>query len=98
VLVDHARKRRRAKRGGGAKAIEFDVLVRTYDRQALGLLDLDDALGALAKRDERAARVIEMRFFGGLSLPEVADALDVGLRTVERDWAFARAWLHRELS
>lgn len=98
VLVDHARRRQRAKRGGDGQAIPLDDLLRTYEHRGASVLDLDDALSLLAKRDKRAARVVEMRFFGGLALPEIAQTLDVGLRTVERDWEFARAWLHRELS
>lgn len=98
ILVDYARNRQRLKRGGDREQEPIENIVVSYDRRALGLVDLDDALGELARRDERAARIVEMRFFGGLTLPEIAEATGLGLRTVERDWEAARAWLHRELS
>jgi RNA polymerase sigma factor (TIGR02999 family) len=98
ILVDYARNRHRLKRGGDRDRQPLDDIVVSYDRNAMGLVDLDDALSTLAAKDERAARVVEMRFFGGLTLPEIAQAMGVGLRTVERDWEAARAWLHRELS
>lgn len=98
ILVDHARARRRQKRGGDGKPSPLDDIVVSYEDRAMGLVDLDDALRKLAKQDERAARIVELRFFCGLAPEEVAEVLHVGLRTVERDWEAARAWLHRELS
>src|SRR5262245_8347402 len=96
ILVDFARAKRYQKRGGGA------VQVTLVDDMALSepgrdLVALDDALEALAKHDERKSRVIEMRFFGGLSVQETAEALHVSPETVMRDWKMARAWLLREL-
>ena len=96
ILVDFARAKRYQKRGGGA------VQVTLVDDMALSepgrdLVALDDALEALAKHDERKSRVIEMRFFGGLSVKETAEALHVSPETVMRDWKMARAWLLREL-
>ena len=96
ILVDFARAKRYQKRGGGA------VKVTLVDDMALSepgrdLVALDDALEALAKHDERKSRVIEMRFFGGLSVQETAEALHVSPETVMRDWKMARAWLLREL-
>ena len=98
VLVDHARRRRRKKRKGEKPDLPLDEISLAYEERAYDLLDLDQALERLAARDAAEARVVELRFFAGLSLVEVAKVLRVGLRTVERDWAHARAWLHRELS
>ena len=107
ILVDAARRRHRLRRGGGAAPLRLDsgplsaVLpadAGEADALAADLLDLDDALTGLAARNERAARVVECRYFGGLSVEETADALGVSPRTVKGDWALARAWLHRSLS
>ena len=97
VLVDFARKHRSAKRGQGKKnPLEEAMLVST---DAYGeLLELDSALGKLAQFDERKCRVIELRYFGGLSLEETAEALDLSVPTVRRDIALGKAWLLRELS
>jgi len=96
VLVDHARSRRYLKRGGGAARVTLtDDLV--VDEAGRDLVALDDALGALAVVDERKSRVIELRFFGGLSVEETASILNVSVDTVMRDWKLARAWLRREL-
>ena len=98
VLVDHARARGRTKRMGQLQRVTLaDGLGGTQEIDLERLLDLDDALERLAARDERQARVVELRFFAGFTVPEVADALGVSKRTVEGDWAHARAWLHREL-
>ncbi|MEM9378735.1 MAG: ECF-type sigma factor [Planctomycetota bacterium] len=96
VLVDRARARSAAKRGSGRAALDVEVtdLPGTSDED---LLLVHDALEALAASDARAARVVEMRFFGGLSQTETADALGVNERTVRRDWQYARAWLLREV-
>jgi RNA polymerase sigma-70 factor, ECF subfamily len=96
VLVDHARSRRYLKRGGGAARVTLmDDLV--LDEPGRDLVALDDALAALATVDERKSRVIELRFFGGLSVEETAAILSVSVDTVMRDWKLAKAWLLREL-
>jgi RNA polymerase sigma factor (TIGR02999 family) len=99
VLVDHARRRHAAKRGGIASE---STLATTAERVSSGtnvdLLALDEALIRLAECDPRKSQVVEMRYFGGFSLEEVAESLDVSLATVKRDWITARAWLKRELT
>lgn len=97
VLVDLARARRAGKRGGDAVFVSLD---ENAVGQAPGadVIRLNDALDALANLDERKSRVVELRFFGGLTVDEIAAALDVSSKTVLRDWEFARAWLHRELA
>jgi RNA polymerase sigma factor (TIGR02999 family) len=99
VLVDHAVARRAQKRGGGQalQSLEDDPLVLVHGREA-ELLDLDNALGRLAALDERQSRVVECRFFGGMSVEETAAALDISPATVKRDWTLARAWLNRDLA
>lgn len=97
VLVDYARRRGRLKRGGGMRALTLDTSVAGAETEPLDVLDLDRALFELAEASERAAQVVEYRFFGGMSVDEVALALDVTARTVKRDWAFARAWLFQRL-
>jgi len=97
ILVDHARARRAAKRGGLAARVTFDeALVVAAERQP-ALVELDDALEALARLDDRKSRVVEMRFFGGLTVEETAAVLNVSVDTVMRDWRFAKAWLEREM-
>jgi RNA polymerase sigma-70 factor, ECF subfamily len=97
ILVDHARARRYQKRGGDAARVTFDEsLVETADPRE-DIEALDDALEALAKFDERKSRVIELRFFGGLSVEETASVLAVSPDTVARDWRLAKAWLRREM-
>jgi RNA polymerase sigma factor (TIGR02999 family) len=95
VLVDHARGRGRAKRAGSPVSLEDSLLVAP-DR-ADDLLVVDDALDRLAAQDARAARVVELHYFGGLTYEETAEAIGVSAATVDRDLRFARAWLHREL-
>lgn len=98
ILVDWARSRNVFKRGGGVQLVGLeDTLVGAKAPDA-GLVALDDALGALAELDERKARVVELRFFGGLSIPETATVLKVSEETVQRDWRFAKSWLRRELT
>ena len=99
ILVDHARSHGYQKRGGGQKAVSLNdsAIVQATDR-ASELVALDDALQALEKHDARKARVIEMRFFGGLSVEETAAALNVSTQTVLRDWSLAKAWLTREMT
>jgi RNA polymerase sigma factor (TIGR02999 family) len=93
VLVDRARRRKARKRGGDAEVITLDPQDAAVDAFAVELLDLDRALHRLERRSGRQARVVEYRFFGGMSVPETAEALGVSTRTVESDWAMARAWL-----
>src|SRR5438034_11842543 len=96
ILVDHARTRRAQKRGGGAAQVTFDeALVVREPRE--DFVALDDALEALAAFDMRKRRVIELRFFGGLSVEETATVLKVSPETVMRDWRLAKAWLQREM-
>ncbi len=97
ILVDHARARRAGKRGGPLARVTFDeaLAVTTGPRQ--DVVALDDALEALAQFDTRKSRVVELRFFGGLSVKETASILEVSPDTVMRDWKLARAWLQREM-
>jgi RNA polymerase sigma factor (TIGR02999 family) len=99
VLVDIAR-RRRADRRGGDRAIRvaLDSIELAVEQPDADLVAVDRALEELAAHDQRKARVVELRFFGGLSMEETAEALGVSLRTVHNDWAFARAWLYRALT
>jgi RNA polymerase sigma-70 factor, ECF subfamily len=98
ILLDRARRRIAAKRGGSAERLSLDELPDLGGRRATELIALDDALNALAANDARKARVVELRFFGGLSVEETAEVLAVSPETVMRDWKFARSWLHAELS
>jgi RNA polymerase sigma factor (TIGR02999 family) len=98
ILVDHARQRKRQKRGGGAGRVALDESVALAPQRAEEILALDDALEKLAKLDARQAQVVEMRFFAGMNVDEVAGVLGVSKRTVEGDWTMARAWLLRELT
>ena len=98
VLVDYAREKHRTKRGGGAVHIPVDAAVVLSSGQVEEIVAVDLALQRLADIDERKSKVLEMRFFGGLSVEETAEALGVAPNTVIRDWNFARAWLRRELS
>jgi len=97
ILVDHARSRQRDKRGGGRARVALDEAVALSPQKDEDVLALDEALERLAKLDPRQAKVVELRFFGGMNVEEVAQALGVSKRTVEGDWTFARAWLSREL-
>jgi len=98
ILVDFARSRGYRKRGGGMRATTLDEAALVSDEKGTDLVALDEALLALAELDARQARVVELRFFGGLTNEEVAEVLKVSEGTVRRDWSLARAWLHRELS
>jgi RNA polymerase sigma factor (TIGR02999 family) len=98
ILVDHVRNRRTAKRGGGAVTLTLDEAVSEPARQDIDLLKLDDALLSLATKDEQQSRVVELRFFGGLSIEETAEVLGISPSTVKRDWAAAKAWLYRDMS
>lgn len=97
ILVDIARSKGYQKRGGGAVRVPFDDALIVTDQPDRDLVALDDALAALAAVDERKSRVIELRFFGGLSVEETAAVLKVSVDTVMRDWKIAKAWLLREL-
>jgi RNA polymerase sigma factor (TIGR02999 family) len=98
VLVDFARSKGYQKRGGGAQKVSLDEALIVSSEPGADLVALDDALDALAAFDARKAQVVEMRFFGGLSVEETAEALKVSVDTVMRDWKLAKAWLLRELS
>ncbi|HUE86918.1 MAG TPA: sigma-70 family RNA polymerase sigma factor [Vicinamibacterales bacterium] len=98
VLVDLARARRADKRGGDAIRVTLDEALLPGDSREADLLRLDDALEALAAVDPRKCQVTELRFFGGLGLDEIADALGISTKTVVRDWNFAKAWLQREMT
>ncbi len=97
ILVDSARARGAHKRGGGAVRVSFSEELAVTDEKGLDLVALDDALQALADMDERQSRVVELRFFGGLSVEETAAVLGISGETVARDWKLARAWLMREM-
>ncbi len=97
ILVDHARARHYQKRGGHAAKVTFDEALVVTEEPRQDYVALDDALQALAKFDERKSRVIEMRFFGGLSVEETASVLKVSPDTVMRDWRLAKVWLRREM-
>ncbi len=98
ILVDHARAQQMAKRGGERQRVTLDDVAEMPDAKATDLMALDEALIALAERDPRQGRIVELRYFGGLTIEETAEALGVSHATVEREWAMARAWLRRELS
>jgi len=97
ILVDHARAKGYAKRGGGAARITFDAALAVSNEPGHDLVALDEALEALANVDERKSRMIELRFFGGLSVEETAAVLHVSPDTVKRNWRLAKPWLLREL-
>ncbi len=98
ILVDHARKRQAGKRDSGGPLLSFDETFELPNGDQLDLVRLDDALNSLARIDEQQSRIIELRFFGGLSIDEAAQLIGISPRTVKRQWAIARAWLFRELS
>jgi RNA polymerase sigma factor (TIGR02999 family) len=98
ILVDHARGNRRAKRGGDAVEVTLDEDLLGIQVRGVEMLDLDGALSRLAKIDERKTHVVELRYFGGLSVQETAEVLGVSVETVARDWRMAKAWLFRELT
>ena len=98
ILVDHARGHQYAKRGGGAHKVALDEGAVVAREQAADLIALDDALRGLAAIDERKSRIVELRFFGGLSVEETAEALKLSPRTVMREWSMAKAWLYRTIS
>jgi RNA polymerase sigma factor (TIGR02999 family) len=98
ILVDHARSRRRVKRGGDALQVTLDEAFLPTPIRGIEMLALDDALASLSKIDERKSRVVELRYFGGLSVEEAAEVLQISRETVMRDWKMAKAWLFSELT
>jgi len=98
ILVDFARARRRAERGGYKQQVSLDEAAVVSKEKSADFIALDDALKSLAEIDPRKSRMVELRFFGGLSVEETAEALNVSPRTVMREWSLARDWLYRELS
>jgi RNA polymerase sigma factor (TIGR02999 family) len=99
ILVDYARERKREKRGGAAENLPLDEALTIVSREkSVDLVALDEALNKLAKFDERQAKVVELRYFSGLSIDETAEVLNVSNVTVRRDWNMAKAWLHQEIT
>ncbi len=97
ILVDHARAKKRHKRGGGAPRVSLDEALEAMEQRAVDLVALDQALCSLAEFDPSKARLVELRFFAGLSMAEAAQAIGMSQRTAERQWTTARAWLHSAL-
>ena len=97
ILVDYARRHRRGKRGGALDKVEFDESLALSVSRDLNLIALDDALQDLAALNPQHSQIVELRFFGGMTIEEVAEVLDVSPRTVQREWRMARAWLRRQI-
>jgi RNA polymerase sigma-70 factor, ECF subfamily len=98
ILVDHARAKRAAKRPYSRQKVILDEALVISDEHFERIIDMDNALSRLASRDPRQSRIVELRYFGGLTSEEVAEVLGVSINTVKRDWSVARAWLHGELA
>jgi RNA polymerase sigma factor (TIGR02999 family) len=98
ILVDHARSHACAKRGGGAGRLELDEALAVSQQKASEVIALDDALKTLALIDPQQSRIVELRFFGGLTVEEAAEVLKVSPATIKREWSSAKAWLYRELA
>jgi RNA polymerase sigma factor (TIGR02999 family) len=98
ILVDHARSHAYAKRGGGAQKIELDEAMIVSQERAAEVVALDDVLKELAKIDPQQSRIVELRFFGGLTIEETAEVLALSPATIKREWSTARAWLYHELA
>ena len=98
ILVDHARKKKRLKRGGGIHRVSLGEEVQVSKSNDEDVLAIEEALEKLAKQDPRQAQIVELRFYGGLTVEEVAQVLHVSKRTVESEWTILKAWLRRELS
>ena len=98
VLVDHARGRNRDKRGGGAQKLSLDDAVAFANSREVDLLSLDEAMSDLATIDDQQSRIVELRFFGGLTVEETALVLHISTATVKREWRIAKAWLHKRIS
>jgi RNA polymerase sigma factor (TIGR02999 family) len=97
ILVDHARTKQRDKRGGGQASVALDEALKLSHPSEPNLVELDEALNTLAGQDARKGRIVELRYFGGLSIEETADVLGISPTTVRREWTLAKAWLRREL-
>jgi RNA polymerase sigma-70 factor (ECF subfamily) len=98
ILIDHAKTKHREKRGGKARKLSLDEIANYADEPAAELIALDEALKILAEMDERKSRIVEMRYFGGLTVEETAQVLGVSDKTVMRDWNLAKAWLYQQLN
>ena len=98
ILVDHARAQRAAKRGSGAVRLELGEALAVAEQRNLDLIALDEALERLALMDERQSRIVELRFFAGLSVEDTADVMGISTATIKREWSSARAWLFREVA
>ena len=97
ILVDHARSHRAEKRGGSAQKLSLDDAIAVTEKKEVALEALDDALNSLSTIDPRQSRIVELRFFGGLTVEETAEVLGTSTATVEREWRMAKAWLHHQL-
>lgn len=98
ILVDYARRHRTRKRGGSCQMLTLDEAFAFTKEKSSEMVMLDNALSRLSEQDERQARIVEMKFFGGLGIDEIAEVLEISPRTVKRDWTMARAWLHQEIT
>jgi RNA polymerase sigma-70 factor, ECF subfamily len=98
ILVDHARRRRGQKRGGAALRVSLARAEKVAEERGVDVIALDDALSSLAKFDERKSQIVELKFFGGLQEEAIAEVMKISLRTVQREWSLARAWLYQELA
>ncbi len=98
ILVDHARQQRAEKRGSGGIKVELKEAMAVGMPVGVDVVGLDDALGRLAAMDPRQSRIVELRFFAGLSVEETAEVMSISTATVKREWSFAKAWLYRELA
>ena len=97
ILINHAVARQAAKRGGDAIKVSLSAAENLSAQDSINLMALDEALKKLAAVDERKSRIVELKFFGGLSIEEIAEVLSISHATVEREWTMARAWLYREI-
>ena len=97
ILIEHARKRDRIKRGGGEKKVPLSAVYLAEEARPEEIMSVDDAIRRLEERDSRMAKIVRLRFFAGLSVDEIATSLGLTGRTIRREWALARAWLHRDL-
>ena len=98
ILVERARRKKRVKHGGGRQRVDLEAVAEVCDDPSEDIESLDVALAKLEQVDAEAAQLVKLRFFAGLTMPQIAEALDLPLRSVERNWTFARTWLHRELA
>jgi RNA polymerase sigma factor (TIGR02999 family) len=98
ILVDHARARRRGKRGGGQTMVALDEALVVHEERGADLIALDDALTELSRMSAQQAQIVELRYFGGLTIEEIAETLDIAVARVRSEWTLARTWLRRELS